>query len=121
MFQSVEYLLERELNAAENGPVAPSESVPTGRSAGKRQDRGARGDQQWQVCDDKTKSYEPSNHSSRTYHHTAQPDAACTALMDVCVQPDHDSAFIYGKHCRRDLFRVYQVIAASTEIHRTPD
>jgi hypothetical protein len=107
VLEPVEHLLQRELNASENGAVALRDFVRASGSASKRKDSCASGDQQWKVGDNQSQANKPTNGAGRYKEKTAGTDTARATLMDIRVQSHDCPRGIDGQDGRRNLSRIY--------------
>lgn len=101
--------------------MASGNFVAAGRPSRERENSSAGGDQQWKVCDHETKANQTPHNPTGPDNDPTEPDAPCTALMYVRVEPDDDTSGIHWQNGGRHLPRVNEIVAAAAEIHGAPD
>ena len=99
MLEPVEHLLQRELHASENGPVALRDFIRAGASSSERKNGCASGDQERKVSDNQSQTKKAANRSADYKESAASPDTPRTTLMDVRVEPYHHARGI-NRHDR---------------------
>jgi hypothetical protein len=69
--------------------------------------------------DDKSKTQEPANSAASDHEHATSANSPCPALMNVRVEPHHDTRGINRKDSRRNLRSIHQIEGVPAEIHRS--
>jgi hypothetical protein len=88
VLEPVEHLLQRELNASENGAVALRDFIRASASSSKRKDGCASSDQERKVSDNQSQTKKPPDGAARYKENAASTDTARATLMDIRVQSD---------------------------------
>src|SRR5437660_10151877 len=98
MLQSIENLLERELDAGKDPAVCARHLITGERAARKREDRRAGGDEQRQVGDDQPEADNSAGGGSHCGYKSSDPDATRPAGVNVGVESHYDAGSIDREH-----------------------
>jgi hypothetical protein len=107
VLESVEHLLERELNAGENTPVAAGDAVGSCGSTRQWNEGTAGCKEQREMNDYQRKPDEAAHYTARGDHQPTQSDPPRTAWMNIRVEPDDDAIGVNRQHCRGNLSGIY--------------
>jgi hypothetical protein len=96
--------------------VTTRNPVTARRPTSEWKDRCSRGDDEWEMSHNKAESYESGSYSARTDQKSADANAFCTALMNVCVESYHNAGGIDRQDRRGYLARVDQIVSPSADV-----